>query len=334
MQASSLLLPHDRSIGQLNVSGLSDQIIMEVLIDGFHDSCKQQFKHHDGTYKDVCKWRGIKCNGRRQVTDVTWLEKDSEIVIDGVVHFTNLPSNLKTFIIEMPGSDNRDIDLDFEDIEASALPRSLEYFALENVGIGSFDMRRLPPNLKSVKAASSGVFGSCCLTALPKGLIELNFSDNDLEGSICLDRLPYLILKMDLSFNELSGSINLKRLPSTLSALYLESNEFCGYIDVNYLPRDLVLLYLQNNQISGTFSFACPPKKLKFLRIGGNAFTGVATVSRKAFSIVDADYATMGGVVDENGVLYTEVEIQRSMRSMDDFARQYISAQNAGNPSV
>ena len=333
MQASSLLLPQDRSIGQVNISGLSDQIIMEVLIDGFDDSCKQQFKHHDGTYKDVCKWRGIKCNGRRQVTAITWLEKDSEIVIDGAVPFTHLPANLKTFIIEMPGSANR--DLDFEDIEASALPHSLEYFALENVGMGSFDLRRLPPNLKSLKAISSGVFGSCCLTALPKGLKELNLKHNDLTGSICLDRLPHLMWKVNLSFNALSGSINLKRLPSTLSSLWLDHNEFCGNIDANYLPQKLELLFLSDNKISGTFSFTCPPMKLQLIRINGNAFTGLTTVSRNAFPFVDADYAAMGGVVDETGVPYAENVIQRTRKERNDaLLMGFVNYQNSRNKSA
>ena len=323
MQASSLLLLQDRSTGAVDLKDLSDQAIMEACVDGFIDTCKKNFKHQDGTYKDVCKWSGIRCNGRRQVTQIIWISEE-EIELDsvGTLSLASLPRHLKDVIIEMGEPKDVLFTLELANNDTSALPRGLQSFELENVDVsGSLDLRRLPPNMKIFKANSCAVSGRCYLSALPKNLQRLLLSINALEGSVCLDRLPPSLTQIDLSFNVLSGTINLKHLPSMLTWMSLSNNQFCGSVDADYLPRDMYLMQLQDNEISGIIFTTRPPKNLKWLRIGDNAFTGVSIVSRKAFAVVEADFRSMK-TVDEHGVLYTEEDFARNDSERQDWLRE------------
>ena len=102
MQASSLLILPDRSMGPLDLSGISDQRLMEAFIDDLSYSNKQLFQTKDGANKDVCKWSGIKCDGRRKVSQISWIStEEKHLIFDGTMSFTNLPASLKSFAIQV-----------------------------------------------------------------------------------------------------------------------------------------------------------------------------------------------------------------------------------------
>ena len=312
MQVSSLLLLQDRSMGPLDLSGISDQAIMETLIDGLNTTSKQQFKTIDGQYKDVCKWNGILCNGRRQVKEIMWdSTTQPQPSFTGSFSFANFPPFTKIIRIRTRESENEFFDIVFVYSDTSALPRGLTCFSIENVWIKSLDLRRLPSSLIELQAKSCGVSGSCSLTPLPRKLQTLLLSDNFLQGSISLDRLPSNLFQMDLSINDLSGSINLRSLPSGLTWLSLRRNQLSGSVEANYLPQGMYVLQLDENELSGTFVFTSPPEKLKVIDIRNNNFAAPAFVSRESFPLVEADWAAMGGGFDENGLMYTESDIAK-----------------------
>ena len=290
---------------------------MEALIDGLSSFNQQQFQARDGTYKDVCKWSGIQCNGRRQVTEIMWnFTKQDKFILIGKLSFVDFPPHTKGVNIYAKDSNADYFHLKFLGSDTSALPRGLESFNIENVFIKSLDLRRLPASLETLQAKSCGVSGTCCLTALPTNLQAAQLTENFLEGSISLDRLPPELISLELSFNELSGTINLKRLPKTLRWISLDNNHFYGSVDVNYLSRDMQTLFLQKNELSGIFNLTSPSENLRSISIRGNAFKCPVVVSRRAFSVVDVDYAEMGDVVDDNGVPYTldEIELVKTRR--------------------
>ena len=309
MQASSLLLLPDRSIGPLHIDYLSDQALMEAFIEGLSAQSKKKFMHADGTYKDVCKWKGVKCNGRRRVTKIEWLSTNLHPLrypLRGTLSFEALPpciSTIKIGPIEPP-------DPNFlvqSSVDTAAFPSSLKHFSAYNLQFyGVFDLRRIPPALLVLKAQGCKISGSCCLTALPKSFSALYFADNHLEGSISLDFLPKALIVLDLSYNMLSGTLSFHRLPRVLHSLYLTQNKFSGEINLNYLPHKLARLDLCANSLTGTFKLTRVPKDIDIYNIYGNNFQGPAIVSRAAYQSVKADFSLMGGVVDEHGVPYDE----------------------------
>ena len=329
MQASSLFLLPQRSMGPLDLRDLSEQALMESFIDGLTDHCKRQFKFHDGTYRDVCKWDGVSCNGRRQVISITLLATDEpKLSSQGAVSLASLPQYLECIYVEHVQSHDKS-ELHCVAIDTAALPRSLQSFEFENVLLNSsFDLRRLPPKMSFLKASSCAVPGSCCLTSLPRALRGLWLDRNRLHGSICLDRLPPLIMQIGLAYNNLSGTLNLTRLPYGLLTLRLGSNQFSGEVDTSFLPANISELYLDHNALHGTFRITRTPKKLKWLTIAGNDLSLPIVISRQAFPLVVSEFIDYGCAVDEHGVPYTEAEMDLNDKLQADRIRSEQSQQN------
>ena len=306
-------------MGQVNLTDLSDQVIMEALVEELTDQCKRHFKCRKGTYKEPCKWYGIRCNARRQVTDITWESTDNEpLFFMGAISFSNLPPHLRSIHVGTDNPDDEFFELELLSNDTAALPHTLEALEFENVETsGLIDLRRLPPSMNVFGMKSCGVVGACCLTALPRALTWLLMSSNYLEGSISLDYLPPLLTHLDLSTNNLSGMLNLKRLPRTLAGLILYENFFFGEIDVRYLPQDMAVLDIANNELSGEFKLTNPPKKLMYIIIVENSFKPVV-VSKQALPFLKADFACVGDIVRPNGVPYTAAEIERNKKKQDD----------------
>ena len=148
MQASSLLILEDRSMGPLNLSGISDQAIMEAFIDGLNDTSKQQFKTSDGHYKDVCKWNGILCNGRRQVKEIMWdSTKQHDFILMGKLSFVNFSAYINSITIHCREPGDEKFDVRFVESDTSALPCGLQRFQIKKAWIGILNLRRLPSGL-------------------------------------------------------------------------------------------------------------------------------------------------------------------------------------------
>ena len=70
MFALQQLLSVDPSIGRVDYSLMSDQTLMEMLIDGIDDNTKNKYKDNDGIYLDVCEWACIKCDEDQRVIEI------------------------------------------------------------------------------------------------------------------------------------------------------------------------------------------------------------------------------------------------------------------------
>ena len=62
MCAFQLLVSVDPSLGRLDYSLLSDQTLMEMLIESFDDETKKKYQDGQGMYLDICEWPKIKCD--------------------------------------------------------------------------------------------------------------------------------------------------------------------------------------------------------------------------------------------------------------------------------
>ena len=65
-----LFLSVDPSLGRVDYSSMSDQTLVEMLIDGFDDETKKTFQDSEGAYLDVCKCSGVECNDYERVIEI------------------------------------------------------------------------------------------------------------------------------------------------------------------------------------------------------------------------------------------------------------------------
>ena len=70
MCAFELVLSVDPSLGRVDYSLLSDQVLMEMLFEGFDDETKKQYKDSVGIYLDVCEWSCVTCDDDDRVIEV------------------------------------------------------------------------------------------------------------------------------------------------------------------------------------------------------------------------------------------------------------------------
>ena len=71
MCAFQVFLSVDPSLGRLDYSLMSDQALMEMLIEGFDDETKQDYQDKHGMYKDVCDWFPITCDEDERVVEIS-----------------------------------------------------------------------------------------------------------------------------------------------------------------------------------------------------------------------------------------------------------------------
>ena len=99
MCAFQLFLSVDPSLGRVDYSFLSDQTLMEILIERFHDETKGECQENNGIYLDVCEWSCIKCDDDDRVIRI---ERDSEN-ISGSIDLCYVPPKVKVLQISSWG---------------------------------------------------------------------------------------------------------------------------------------------------------------------------------------------------------------------------------------
>ena len=283
------------------LKNLSDQTIMETFVDRFPDEFHANFKNANGDFKDVCKWTGVQCNGRRHVVNISW--KDPFPVAEQPchdIHLDLLPQRLKTFSLFTSPYD--DFPIFKGRIDASSLPRSLESFKLIFQAFdGTMDFRRLPPRLRMFSVQECEFTGTADMTSLPTPLKNLIIATNHFRGSLNLQNLPRRMENFDAQGCSFSGSINLSCLPPTLETLDLGENDLSGCVYLEKLPRSMVSLFLDSNNFGGNVRVTKPPAALDVVNLQENDFEGTAVIARSAFNAVELDGNRIACAVDEKG---------------------------------
>ena len=223
-----LALP-DRSVGQLHLEYLSDQTMMEISIDLFSKIIQLLFQDTNGEYKDVCKWMGIKCNGRSRVEEIRW--KDA-FRFSGVEEFSFnfLPRTLKTFYMDTSEGSTNNFQI-LCSLDTSALPRNLINIRVTGQELlGTVDFSRLPRNLESFMLNFNHCIENVAWTLLPKTLEELQIYKNDFSASVILcdlpprlKCLPNSLELLDVGGNNLEGDVYLENLPRGMTGIILRA---------------------------------------------------------------------------------------------------------------
>ena len=301
MEPPALLVLPDYSIGHLEFNGLSDQKLMELLIENMHMRPKRQFRDETGAYKDACKWPGVECNGRRCVINIQWTDSYlKQSPLTGTVDVRFIPPRTQKFVLY--DSDKRSTCTISGTVDTAALPRSLKTFYIPSQRFhGTFDFRRMPPALVFAIISINSFEGRLDLSNLPKTLEKLDASRNYFHRSISLTHLPQGLDELLISHNQLCGALFLSHLPNGLVELVLSHNAFSGSVHFDRLPSMLEKVDLSWNSLSGSFVLRDPPFDLRHFNAQHNRFSGTAIIEHRVLHAVGLGFTNIEAAVEKHG---------------------------------
>ena len=239
MCAFQIFLSVDPSLGRLDYSLLSDQTLMEMIIEGFDDETKKKYQDNDGMYLDICEWPKITCD-----------EDESVIAIDidtsrvtGSIEICYVPPKVQLLWIS---------------------PWSTEVHNRELTGL--VDLTNLPDGMSVFIFEKNRLTGEINLTHLPDGMENLCLANNQISGTLDLTHLPDGMKLLLLASNQLTGEIDLTHLPDGMEYLYLHNNQLSGPLVIQKIPPKMKMIDLEENHfhdIAVVNSKTCATIKLK-----------------------------------------------------------------------
>ena len=202
------------------------------------------------TETPACKWAGVKCNERGEVTYIAWEfsgRPNLKYLPRSLVHLY-LWRNMLTGCVEL-------VDL----------PIGLEMLNLShNRFNGEVDLTSLPPNLRGLYLGYNMFTGQVCVSKIPTSIRNLYLQENAFSGCFDLTSLPTSIRNVSLDHNHFSGKLHLDHLPPNIITLQLSSNLFSGDVCLTRLPMSIDLLDLSNcPDLSGAVSRSALPVQLQ-----------------------------------------------------------------------
>ena len=181
------VLSVDEKLVRVDYNSLSDQMRMEMLIEGFDEKSKGKHQDKEGMYLDVCKWVCVKCDADERV-----VQCDMKFFISGSVELCYIPPRVKNVCIwhtTLTGS-----------IDFAQVPQHMENFNFYgNQLSGCVDFTQIPQSMRYLHLKSNQVSGSADLTHLPEGLLKLSLDLNQFSGSVDLTQIPKRMSELSLS---------------------------------------------------------------------------------------------------------------------------------------
>ena len=196
------LLTNDPHLGRVNYASLSDQTLMEMLVESFCDEAKKQYQHEPGVFLDICKWPWVSFDDAQNVTIVQGFNGDGSISLEFI------PPKTQTFLFsyaKLTGT-----------LETSALAQHMTNFMI----------------------TGNNFHGIVDFTTLPETMQILCLEKNNFTGSAVFDRLPRALRTLNIHENRFSGGLNLKSLLPSLESLNASSNAFCGAFHIENMSED------------------------------------------------------------------------------------------------
>ena len=236
------LLSVDPALGRLDYHSLSDQALMEMLIDGMKDTYKEYYQDTNGNILDIFDWPGV--------------ELDSDDV-----HVKSIDFQYRQFT---------DKPFPFQYI-----PNRVEDFEAEEVNFhGTLDTAILPPHLRSINVSENKLHGPFCIKDLPQTLIHIYIGGNKFSGSLKLSDLRDTVALFQADHNDFIGEVSLSDLPSHMEDLCLDNNKLSGSIRIEKLPECMDYIGLSNNAFTGDFTFLAMPRVPIKMDIRKNQLSG------------------------------------------------------------
>ena len=233
----------DPSLGRLDYDSLSDQALMEMMLEHIVQDDIDDIKESNGNYKDACEWEDVICeDGRVQKVNLSrrFFEKIKQFP------FEFIPPGVKSFVM--------DECFLYGTLDTSLLPQGMSdaLCLIDNDLYGSVDFQGLPRNLEFLILDQNKFSGSCTIADLPSTLVHFSIEDNEFGGEIVLDDLPSKIRKVSVVNNHLTGPIVISKLPQKLDFLSLASNPFSGEFQLMEFPPRLRSVNIAATKMSET----------------------------------------------------------------------------------
>ena len=238
MCAFQLFVSVDPSLSRLDYSLLSDQTLMEMLIEGFDDETKKKYQDGQGVYLDICEWPKIKCGEDESVIEI---DIDSSRVA-GSAALSYVPPKVKLLWISSWSTEVHNSELTGS-VDFTNLPDGMSGFIFENNRLtGEINLTHLPGGMKDLRLTNNQISGTLDLTHLPDGMKSLSLASNHLTGEIDLTHLPDGMGYLYLQNNQLSGPLVIQKIPSKVKMIDLEENHFNAVAVVDSKTRATIKL--------------------------------------------------------------------------------------------
>ena len=293
MCALQLFLSVDPSLGRVDYGLLSDQTLMEMLLDGFDNETKKEYQDNDGMYLDVYKWQSIKCDDDDRVSEIQINSRH----VSGSLALCYIPPKVTVINISTSAKSGLTGSVDF-----AHLPKGMQKLMLPgNQLAGEIDLTRLPDGMGSLDLRNNQLTGEIDLTQLPEGMVCFSLEYNQFTGEIDLMHLPGEMGWLLLENNQLTGEIDLTHLPDGMRALRLSDNQLSGEIDLTHLPEEMDYIFLKHNLLTGPLVIGNLPPRIFMIDVQGNHFNAIAVVSSKVHAGIFLQESGVTSVVDESG---------------------------------
>ena len=238
------LLSIDPALGRLDYDSLSDQTLMEMLVDCFHS---RDLHDENGYFKDVCEWSIgylsiVKCkNDRVDSIDFDRWHFDGKQFEFGFI--PPLVKSFKSYKCELQGT------LDTSHLPISLIQLNVSYNAL----FGTINFKTFPRDLEIIVIEMNLFSGNVVLSDLPDSVVLFNADRNDFSGQIVLQILPAAMQRLSLARNKLSGLITIDSTHSSIEEINLYGNSFWGDVRLLVLPPKLNHVNVDENyDLNGT----------------------------------------------------------------------------------
>ena len=259
----------DSAVGRCDYESLSDQTLMEILIDGMCVEEKSKLQGEEEFFVEVRYWPGVDCIDTR--------------VTKTIFHFRQFGA---------------------EQFPFSFIPPLVEHFEFVGCNLhGTLHTSDLPKGMKKFSVRQNKLHGEINFKTFPEKLRDLDITTNEFCGRCALEDLPDSIQRFQAYCNAMSGSIDLKNLPIAMEDLEIAGNYFTGPIVIEGLPQGIRRIDLSECCFSGEFRIMSFPPALESVSIIANEDPITAAVlrgtsSRKFFSLY---CETIESVLDEHG---------------------------------
>ena len=231
----------DPSLGRLDYDSLSDQALMEMMVEHIVQDDIDDIKDANGNFKDACEWKSMECTDGR-VTVLEFVQRRFEP--NKKFPFKFIPPCVLSFVME-----SCDI---YGTLDTSLLPQSMSHMFSVTINelFGPLDFQGFPRNLKYLYLEENKFSGSCILANLPPALLEFTFVSNEFSGEIQIDDLPPALVKASVENNKLTGPIVITKLPQELEVLFLAKNSFSGEFQLFTFPPRLRVIDISSTKMS------------------------------------------------------------------------------------
>ena len=82
MRTVIALLVDNPHLGRFDSNLLSDQALVEMLVDYLSEEAKEEYQDTNGIFLDVCQWEGVECDTDQKVISVAGFRRHGLIALD------------------------------------------------------------------------------------------------------------------------------------------------------------------------------------------------------------------------------------------------------------